>query len=248
MAMEGIDPRIADLVRSQEIRLALFLPQYAKDAQSGELRGLGIGFVAIEFARALAAPLGIAVRVVEHPTPPLALRSLKNGACDLAMIGIEPSRTAEFDFTPPIVQFDYTVLVPGGSTLRTCAEIDRPALKIVVVRNHASTLALSRLVKRAELVGTELPDTAFDMLRSGNADAFAAPREVLLDYCAQMPGARVLDDRYGVNNVGVAIAPGQPGRLAYLSAFAEQAKASGLIGQIIERGGLRGFRVAPRAS
>ena len=104
------------------------------------------------------------------------------------------------------------------------------------------------MVKHAELLGAELPDDAFDLLRAGNADAFAFPREVLLDYSTKLPGSRVLADAYGVNRVAIAIQKGQPERLAYMSEFIEQAKASGLVARIIERGGLRGFRVAPRAS
>jgi polar amino acid transport system substrate-binding protein len=242
------NPQVADLVQAGKIRLALFLPQYAKDPSNGELRGIGIGYVAIEFTNALAARLGVSLAVVEHPTPPKALECLKSGACDLGMLGIEPSRLGEVDFSPSVVQFDYTYLVPAGSSLQNVAAADRPGIRIAVVRGHASTLALGRLVKHAELVGFDVPDDAFGLLKSGSADAFAAPREVLLDYSATLPGSRVLDDSYGINNVGIAIRKGQAARLAFISAFAEDAKASGLIDQIIKRGGLRGFRVAPRAS
>ena len=50
------DSRIADLVQSGKIRLALFLPGYTKSS-TGELRGIGTGAVAVELARALAARL-----------------------------------------------------------------------------------------------------------------------------------------------------------------------------------------------
>ena len=53
------DPRVADLVQAGKIRLALFLPQYTKNPVTGELRGVGTGFLAIELARALAARLGL---------------------------------------------------------------------------------------------------------------------------------------------------------------------------------------------
>jgi len=97
------------------------------------------------------------------------------------------------------------------------------------------------------LVGAELPDSGFALLRDGKADVLAFPREVLIDYSTKLPGSRVLDEPYGINAVGVAIAKGQPERLAYLSEFLEEAKASGLIQRLIEQGGLRGFQVSPRA-
>jgi hypothetical protein len=41
------------------------------------------------------------------------------------------------------------------------------------VRNHASTLTVSRMLKHAELVYAETPDATFELLRSGSADVFA---------------------------------------------------------------------------
>jgi polar amino acid transport system substrate-binding protein len=242
------DPRVTDLVQAGKIRAALFLPQYAEDPLTGGLRGRGTGVVGVELARALAARLGIEAQMVGYPTPSQALEGLKTGACDLGFLGIERSRVVELDFSPPIFQFDYTYLVPAGSTIHTIADADRPTRRIAVVRNHASDLALRRIVKHAELVGSELPDAAFDVLRAGNAHALAFPRDVLLDFSVTLPGSRVLEDRYGVNRVGIAIRKGHAGRLAYIAEFVEEAKASGLIERAIERGGLRGFRVESSGS
>jgi hypothetical protein len=41
------------------------------------------------------------------------------------------------------------------------------------------------------------------------------------------------------------VSKGQDARLAYLSEFIEQAKASGLVQQAIDRAGLPGHQVAP---
>jgi polar amino acid transport system substrate-binding protein len=241
------DPRMMDLVAAGKVRVAIFLPQYTKDQATGALRGIGMGFVAMEMGRALAERLGIELALVENPTPLTAAQALKSGACDLACLGIDPTRTAELDFSPAVVQFDYTLLVPSGSTIQSFADADRPGRRIAVVNNHASTFALKRMAKHAEQVGSELPDAAFDLLREGRVDAFAAPREQLLDYGERLPGSRVLEAGYGINNAGIAIRKGQPGRLAYVCEFVEQAKASGTVADIIARGNLRGFRVAPAA-
>jgi len=239
------DPRVADLVQAGKIRVAIFLPQYAKDPATGALRGIGMGFVAMEMGRALAERLGVDLAVMENSTPVAAVQALKSGACDLGCLGIDPSRAAELDFTAPVVQFDYTLLVADGAPIQTFADADRPGKRIAVMLNHASTFALKRMAQHAELVGTELPEAAFDLLRRGQADAFAAPRAQLLDYAEQLPRSRVLDAGYGVNNAGIAIRKGRTDRLAFMREFVEQAKTSGLIADIISRGGLRGFRVAP---
>jgi polar amino acid transport system substrate-binding protein len=239
------DLRVADLVRAGTLRAALFLPQYANDALTGELQGRGTGVVGITIAHALAAKIGIEARIVGYPSPSKVVESLKVSTSDLGFLGIDPARTAEIDFSPPVFQFDYTYLVPPGSAIHRASDADRTGVRIAVVRNHASTLALSRIVKHAELVGSEIPDTAFDLLLAGKADALAFPRDVLLAYSEKVPGSRVLEDRYGINRVGLAIRKGQTGWLGYIGEFVEEAKASGLIERAIARGGLRGFRVEP---
>ena len=241
--MPNADPRIAELVTAGEIRLGLFLPQYKKDA-SGALHGLGTGFIAIELVNTLAARLGLKARVIEHPTPSQAVESLKTNASDVAFLGIEPSRVAVVDFTPPLFQFDYSLLVPAGSTIKNLAEANQAECRIGLVDGHASALALRRLIKQAELVGVELPEDAFDLLKDGKVDTLAFPRDQLIEFADRLPGARVLKDGYGVNRVAMALHKGRSDLLSYLSEFAEEARAAGLVQAAIDRGGLRGFDAA----
>jgi polar amino acid transport system substrate-binding protein len=143
------------------------------------------------------------------------------------------------------MEVDFTYLVPAGPSIRSVADADRPGVRIAVVRNHAMDLVLSPILKRAELVRAETPDGTFEMLRAGHADVQAGVRPALLEYSAQLPGSRVLEDRYGVNRVAMVVPKDQAGRLAYISDFVEEAKASGLVRGAIERAGLRGIQVAP---
>ena len=106
-----------------------------------------------------------------------------------------------------------------------------------MVRNHASTLALSRTTKNAELVSAEIPDAAFDLLRTGAADAFASIRPSLMTYLSKLPGSRVLDDRYGSNVLSMVVPKNHAGWLSYVSEFAEEAKVSGLVQRAIDQAG-----------
>ena len=239
-AQQTPDPRVADLVRTGKIRVGLFFPQYIKNPATGELKG-----VWSEIAQALAARIGVQVVLLEHPTPPKAVECLKAGACDLLFLPLDDRAASVGDFSPPIFQYDYTLLVPAGSSIRSVADADRPGVRIAAVQNHASTLALSRLLKQAELVYAETPDPAFDLLRSGRASALASTRPVLLGYSTQLAGSRVLEDRYGANLNRMVVPKGKPGWLAYVSEFVEAAKASGLVQKAIDRAGSRGIGVAP---
>jgi len=240
-AQAAPDPRVADLVRAGKVRIALFSGQYAKDPATGDLKG-----VWADVARAFAARVGVRLVLVEHPTPPTMVECLKAGACDVGFLGYDPARAADVEgFSPPFIEFDYTFLVPAGSSIRSAADVDRLGVRVAAVHAHASTLALTRLRKQADLVSVDTPDGAFELLRTGRVDAWASARHVLDDYSTQLPGSRVLEDRYGVNRPAVVVAKGKAAHLAYISEFIEEIKTSGFVQQAITRSGWRGVRVAP---
>jgi polar amino acid transport system substrate-binding protein len=234
------DPRIADLVQAGKVRVALYPPQYAKNPVTGQLRGW-----TVDLGRALAARIGVELLPVEYPTPPKAMEDLKAGACDVGFGAMDPSRISEIDFSPPVLQFDFTYLVPADSSIRSIADADRPGIRIAVVRNHASTLCLNRIRKHAELAEAETPDKAFDLLRTGQADAWASTRPALLEFSSKLSGSRVLDDYFGANFTAMTLPKGNPDRLAYIGEFIEESKASGLVQRAIINSGWRGVHVAP---
>jgi polar amino acid transport system substrate-binding protein len=238
------DPRVADLVRAGKVRVGVHSVMYTKDPQTGEPKAASVGIILLDIARALGARIGVEILLVGHPTVPEMLTCLTTGACDMGFMGPDPSR-AGVDFSPPILQLDYTFLVPAASSIQRIADVDQPGVRIAVVSDHASTLTLSRILKHAQLVYAATPDPTFELLRSGQVDAFASVRGVLLSYSAKLPGSRVLDEHYGANLLGMVVPKDQAARLAYISEFIEQAKASGLVQQAIERAGLPGYKVAP---
>ena len=244
-AQQPSDPRVADLVQAGKVRVGLHLPQFTRDPQTGEIHGHGTGAVIVQIAHAFADRLGVKLELVGNPSPPALVKCLDAGECDVGFLGFVPSRTEEVGFTSPYIIVPFTFMVPAGSSIRGVADADKHGIRIAAVRNHASTLALGRTLKHAETLGVEIPDEAFELLRTGRADAWASPRPPLLEYMTRLPGARVLDDYYGANRQSMAVAKSQTKRLAYISEFVEQAKASGLVQRAIERMGERGIEVAP---
>ena len=216
---------------------------YKKDPQTGEPKGAGVGIILLDIARALGERIGADIVPVGFPTIPEMLTCVTSGACDMGFMGPDPSRTG-VDFSPPILQLDYTLLVPAASSIQRLVDVDQPSVRIAVVRDHASTLTLSRILKHAQLVYAATPDPTFELLRSGQADAFASIRGVLLAYSTKLHGSRVLDEYYGANLLGIAVPKGHAAHLAYISEFIEQAMASGLVQHAIDRAGLPGYKVA----
>jgi polar amino acid transport system substrate-binding protein len=237
------DLRIADLVQASKIRVGIH-SFYTKDSRTGELKAVSSGIIFLDVARLLGARIGIEVLPVWHPGVPEMLACVTASACDVGFMGPDPSRTG-VDFSPPFLQVDYTLLVPAGSSIQRIADADKQGIRIAAVSGHASTLTLSRMLKHAQLVYAATPDPTFEIMHKGDAEAFASVRPVLIGYSKTLPGSRVLEDHYGANLVGLVVRQGQTARLSYVTEFVEQAKASGLIQQAIDRAGLPGHQVAP---
>ena len=233
------DPRVADLVRAGKLRVGLFLPQYGKGPDGLKTT------VFVETARAFAARIGIPLVIVEHATPPEAIACLKAGSCDLLFLQFDARASGVGDFSNPIFQLDYTLMVPAGSSIAKVADADRPGVRIAVVRNHASTIELVRQMKQPEFVYAETPEQTFALMRDGKADVIASTRLILLDLSAKLAGSRVLADSFGANINRMVVPKGKADWLAYVNEFVEEAKASGTVQQFIDRGGSQGVTVAP---
>jgi polar amino acid transport system substrate-binding protein len=232
------DARVADLVQAGKVRVAIGLaPIFANRDPTGKLSG-----VAVDLANALAARIGIELLIVEYPRPGAVLEGLRAGEWDVAFQGIDPSRSPEIDFTTPYMQVDLTFLVPASSAIHKISDADEPGVTIAVPRGDLVDILLSRAFKQAKLVRADSVVGAFDLLRSGQADVCALPLPNLLDYRDRLPDSRIVEDRFGVNFVAMAVPKGRTGPLAYVQEFIEEAKASGLLQEIIDRSGLRGVK------
>jgi polar amino acid transport system substrate-binding protein len=241
-AQPAHDPRVADLIQSGKLRVALGLGSPAlavKDPTSGEVRG-----PALDLVRALAMKIGVQLEPVEYPRPGAILQGIAADEWDVTFLVGDPARAAEADFSPPYMQTEYTYLVPAGSSKRSVAEMDQPGVRIAVPRGDGSDLRLTKTLKHAELVRAESVAAIIEMVRAGQVDAYAGPRVVLLKLSEQAPGSRVLDDGFA-DIVYVAMVPkGKAGHLAYVSDFIEEAKSSGLVQRTIDQYGLKGIQVA----
>jgi polar amino acid transport system substrate-binding protein len=238
-------PRVADIVKTGKLRVGVGIgapPIAVKDAVTGELRG-----PAVALGRALAARIGVQPDFVEYPRPGAVIEGLRSNAWDVAFLAFDPSRTEVVDYAPAHFQSDFTYLVPAGSSLRKAADADQPGIRIAVPRNDGSDLLLTRTLKHAQLIRTGSQAEALEMVRTGRAEARAAPRPTLYPDLANLPGSRLLEDGFGPMSFAAVVPKAQAGWLAYVSDFIEEAKASGLVNRIIEDAGLRGVQVAPVA-
>lgn len=242
-AQQSPDPRVADLVQSGVLRIGIGLGSLTtatRDPATGEIKG-----PALELGRALAARIGIKLVPVEFPRPGAVIDGLRGDAWDVAVLLIDPARAERVDFSNPHIQSDLTYLVPAGSAIQSLADVDQSQVRIAVARGDASDLALTRVIKRAALVRSDSIAAAVELVRTGGADATALNRPSLIAISATLPGSRVLGEGFAEIYSGVAVPKGHAERLAYINAFIEDAKASGLVNRMIEKLALQGVRAAP---
>ena len=230
------DHRAAGVLRRGALRLALFPSFFYRRAANGEPRGVGI-----EIARALAERLGVTLAPAEYSSPPKVVEALAADLADVALLGIDPARAADVDFSPPVLAADFSYLVLASSAVRTIADADQHGTRVALVRHHAMDTALR--LAQAERVYAETPDAAFELLRNGAADLLAGIRPGLLAYAARLPGARVLADRYGRNVIALATRKGAAEWLSYVSEFVARAKADGTLDRAVKSAGVEGVAV-----
>jgi polar amino acid transport system substrate-binding protein len=245
-AQQSPDPRIADLAKSGALRVGVGLGSLTtamKDPATGEVKG-----PALELGRALAARIGIQFVAVEFPRPGAVVDGLRTNPWDVTALIVDPVRAQQVDFSNPFLQSDLTYLVAAGSTLQSVADADQSGIRIGAARNDASDLVLTPLLKRAELVRTDSIAAATELLRNGGVNAIALNRPSLIAISATVPGSRVLSDGFGDFYSGMAVPKGHDGWLAYINAFVEEAKTSGLINRMIEKLAMQGVKVAPPGS
>jgi polar amino acid transport system substrate-binding protein len=235
----------ADLAPSGTMRVGLNYGNTLfarKDPATGESSG-----IAVDLAREFGRRVGVPVELVAYPSGGTLSAGLKSGGWDVAFMAYEEERARAISFSPPFAETDSTYLVHGKSPLRTAADVDQKGVRIAVGAQGGNDLLLTRVLKNATLVRVASPDSPLKVFASEKVDAYAGLKPALLAAADKIPGARVVDGRYGVIGYAAGVPKGKEAGAKALSDFIEDAKASGLVARSIEKNGIRGVSVAPAA-
>jgi polar amino acid transport system substrate-binding protein len=200
--------------------------------------------VAPDMAKAIADRLGVAVRYVPFPAPGTLADAVDTDAWDIGLIGAEPQRAAKIAFSPAYVEIEATYMVPPGSALRTVDAVDADGVRIASTARAAYDLWLERNIRKAAVVRTASLDEAFDVFAADRLEALAGLRPRLLQDQARMPGARLLDGNFMTVQQAIGTSRRNVAAAAYLEAFVEEAKASGLVARLIDKHKVAGLAVA----
>jgi polar amino acid transport system substrate-binding protein len=201
--------------------------------------------VAVDLGSELAQKLGVPIEFVTYPNSGALTDDAGANKWDVAFIPVDEKRKEKVNFGSAHIVLQGTYLVPPGSTIQTHADVDRPGTRVFGVENTANGRAAQASLKNVQMSYVKTGSDLFELLKDGKADAIVQSRESLTGLSAKLPGSRVLDGSFLNSFVAVAVPKERPAALAYVSAFVEDAKASGSVRRALDSAGLKTSTVAP---
>jgi polar amino acid transport system substrate-binding protein len=206
-----------------------------RDPVSGEMKG-----IAVELGKGLAMRLGVPYEQVEFGSPAEIYEALKAGQIDMTIANQTPARADQFAWSPPLMLIELGFLAAAGFPVTTAADSDRPGVRVGVTQGGTVNGALARELKNATVVPAATLKNGIEMLAQRKIDAYATNKANLFEMSDALPGSRVLDGRWGLEHLAMAIPKGRDAGFAYVRTFVEDAKSEGLVARAAARAALRG--------
>ena len=200
--------------------------------------------VTVDLANELARRLGVAIEFMVAPNTGLLTDALAAGAIDVSFMPVDEERRKRIDFGPAYFLVESTYMATGSSGITTVEGVDRVGVRVVGVANTTTIRAAARSLNNTTIMAATSVDVAMAMMKGSQADAFALSRDSLPPYVAQLPGSRIVDGGFQQTGIAIAVPKGRPDALAYVTAFMDEAKASGLVRRAFDRAGLKDLDVA----
>jgi len=168
------------------------------------------------------------------------LDALKEGKVDMTFTNATAVRAKDMDFTKPLVRLELGYLVAAQSALKNVQNVDQPGMKVGVSQGSSSQGVLTQLYKNAKVVPADSLAKAQTLLNTQQIDAFATNKGILFEMSDTLPGSRVLEGRWGLENLAIAIPKGRDVGRTFVQEFANQAERNGFLAKALQRSGLRG--------
>jgi polar amino acid transport system substrate-binding protein len=182
--------------------------------------------VTITLATALAKKLNVPLEFVPYLGTGEIQGSAASGVWDVSFMPVDETRKKFVDFGAPYHLLQSTYLIAG-------------------VAGTATFRASNAASPNATHITVNGVDEAVELMKAGKADAIALSRESLTGLKDKIPGSHILDGGFLNSTTAVAVPKNHPEALAYVTAFVEEAKASGLVRKAFDEVGMKTSQVAP---
>jgi polar amino acid transport system substrate-binding protein len=207
----------------------------------------GLVGVSVDLGKLIAERLGVPFEPVVYPDTDTYAKSFGAGNWDVAIGPRTPVAETHSDFSPTFMLVDNIYVAAPGREFAEAAEVDRPGVKIAVVLNGAPDQFLSKALKSAELVRISGDkDAMIEALRGGKAHVYGSNAEAVHAVAAGLPGAKIVPGAFRSVQMAVAFPKGRTATAKdKLAEIVNEAKKTGLVQNAIDKGSLKGVRVAP---
>jgi polar amino acid transport system substrate-binding protein len=201
--------------------------------------------VTIDLSEALAKKLGVARELVPYLASGEIQAAAATGVWDVSFMPVDAERKKFVDFGNAYHLLQSTYLVTANSKIRSVKDANDPSVTVCGVKGTATFRANAAASPKAVQLELSGPDEQIATMLAGKCEAMALSRESLTAVAPKIPGSRVLDDAFLSSTTAVAVPKNKPAALAYVSAFIEEAKASGLVRKSFDAVGMTTSPVAP---
>lgn len=227
------------LAPSGELRVGVYLGSPTSmviNPKNGEIHG-----VAVELGQSVAKTIHRPARIVEFDRVAQVIDALKQGQVDMTFTNATVVRAKDVDFTAPLIRLELGLLVSVASPVKQFMDVNDAAFRLGVAKGSSSQNVLGAKLNFTKIVPVESLDQAKKMLMFGELDGFATNKGILFEMNEHLDGFKVLDDRWGLENLAIAIPKGRDQGMPFLTEFAKQQLTTREIDAISHRAGLRGI-------
>jgi polar amino acid transport system substrate-binding protein len=214
-----------------------------KNPETGEPFG-----ISIDLANAFAEKLGLEIELIVFDSAGKSVEAVTQEKADIGFFAVDPLRGEGIAFTAPYVLIEGAYLVKDESPIRSNDEVDVSNNRVVVGKGSAYDLFLTREIQSAQIVRAPTSPAVVSVFLEGGYEVAAGVRQQLESDATKVPGLRLLPGRFMVIQQAMGL-PKNRGSIAsrLLCNFVEEMKASGFIAQAMQRHGIQGASVAPKA-
>src|SRR5882757_2267972 len=243
-AMMMAGPASADALKDEiaptgKLRVAIAISPAGGAFWSTKTESGGYAGVPVDLGREMAAQLGVPVEYVTHNNSGQIVDATSKGTWDVTFLPKDPEREGKMAFGPIYEVADATYIVKPGSTVTNFATLDQPGIKVAAVNNTTTMRGAIAHLKNAKVTGYQTYDEIFNLLKSGETDAFALSRDQLNAMAKKIPGTRVLDETFKQTVTAVAVPPNHPLALAFAAKFLTDATTDGTLRKAYDSNGLK---------
>src|SRR6202035_494960 len=120
------------------------------DRATGEMAGLGF-----DLGSEVARRLDVRFEPVEFQRIAEVIEAMKTGSVDFTLSNATAARAIHVAFSPTVVTLELGYLVPAASPIAELSDVEKPGLRVAVIRGSTSQGSIPKLLPHATVVPAE---------------------------------------------------------------------------------------------